>query len=224
MEYSRLLPSHDLFARTFSAVSGVCLDSLVGSWFRSRRFRQSLSSLEIELIRDGLFSSPGKRDVTGIYSSAWSAIHPRRDAFQRRRARDEQHLPDLSFLLGTLVLSRSFSLPPSVLALVPAEQFNLIPFFVFFFTAPSFFPCSYQCLYLPATPKWNHFRPDVQCFQIYYCCCAIGKNRVHVERIKSSVYNRHGRSNKRGIRRSVLSLYRLKASLILHPSFSISDS
>lgn len=81
-----------------------------------------------------------------------------------------------------------------------------------FSTSPSFFPCSYQCLHFLATPKRNHFRPDAPCSQIYYChYYTSGRNRVHVECIKSLVYNPHGRSNQRDIiHQSILPSYSLR--------------
>lgn len=93
-----------------------------------------------------------KWDVTG-YSSAWSAIHPRRDAFQRRR--DERRAALIRSFIPPRY-SRTFSLvfarPPPHSPRGAIQSYPIFRFF-FLFTSYSFFPCSYQCLYLLATPR-----------------------------------------------------------------------
>lgn len=132
------------------------------------------------------YSAASEAECNG-YSSAWSAIHLPRGALQRR-ARG-QHSPrsfipplcrrtfPLVFALArprtsprsNSILSRfTFSFPS--LGFSPSRPlFSLFPLFL----SLPVYRRNYQCLNLPATPRWNHFcfRPDTRCFQIYYCHC-----------------------------------------------------
>lgn len=162
-----------LFAQTLRAISYVRPES------SSSRFARDLSRSANLLVRANSFapgySAASEAECNG-YSSAWSAIHLPRGALQRR-ARGQHSarsfIPPLCRRTFPLVFTRP---PPHV----SAEQFNLIPFYFFLSLSPSLvslflslsvYRRSYQCLYLPATPRWNHFcfRPDTRCFQIYYC-------------------------------------------------------